>query len=61
MVQYKMLERHRQGRKTDWIYRPDRQFEKEMDRMKRFSQFAFSWSTGIPDKPTSFLPQIRKT
>lgn len=44
MVQYKMLERHRQGRKTDWIYRPDRQFEKEMDRMKRFSQ---SHSPGV--------------
>ena len=38
MVQYKMLEPHRKGRKTDWIYRPDRQFEKEMERMKRFSQ-----------------------
>ena len=38
MVQYKMLEPHRRGRKTDWIYRPDRQFEEELDRMKVFSQ-----------------------
>lgn len=38
MVQYKMLEPHRKGRKTDWIYRPDRQFEREMERMKRFSK-----------------------
>ena len=38
MVQYKMLEPHRKGRKTDWIFRPDGQFDKEMERMKRFSQ-----------------------
>ena len=38
MVQYKMLEPHRKDRKTDWIFRPDRQFDKEMERMKRFSQ-----------------------
>lgn len=44
MVQYKMLEPHGKGGKTDWIYRPDRQFEKEMDRMKRFSQ---SHSPGV--------------
>jgi len=38
MVQYKMLEPHPDGRSTDWIYRPDRQFEEEMARMKFFSQ-----------------------
>lgn len=36
MVQYKMLEPHRNGRKTDWIYRPDRQLQREMERMKLF-------------------------
>ena len=41
MVQYKMLEPHRRGRKTDWIYRPDRQFERERERMKCFSQSHF--------------------
>ena len=38
MVQYKMLEPHPNGRSTDWIYRPDGQFEEELDRMKVFSQ-----------------------
>ena len=38
MVQYKMLEHNSKGQKTDWIYYPDRQLEKEMNRMKRFSQ-----------------------
>ena len=37
MVQYKMLEPHPTGRSTDWIYRPDEQFEEELDRMKAFS------------------------
>ena len=48
MVQYKMLERHRQGRKTDWIYRPDRQFEKEMERMKPLVSHILLeyWNTG---------------
>ena len=38
MVQYKMLEPHPKGRSTVWIYRPDSQFEEELDRMKFFSQ-----------------------
>ena len=38
MIQYKMLEPHRKDRKTDWIFRPNRQFDREMERMKRFSQ-----------------------
>ena len=38
MVQHKMLEPHPSGRSTDWIYRPDEQFEEELDRMKVFSQ-----------------------
>ena len=38
MIQYKMLEPHSKGRKTDWIYRPDDQFEREVERMKRFGQ-----------------------
>ena len=38
MVQYKMLERHFHGRKTDWLYRPDEQLEREIKRMKSFSQ-----------------------
>ena len=37
MVQYKMLEPHRNGKKTDWLYRPDKQLEKEMERMRLFS------------------------
>ena len=38
MVQYKMLEPKRNRPGTDWIYYPDPQLEKEMDRMKRFSK-----------------------
>ncbi len=38
MVQYKMLEYNRKGPTTDWIYRPDRQLEKEMNRMRLFGQ-----------------------
>lgn len=37
MVQYKMLERHQTAKQTDWLYRPDSQLEKEISRMKRFS------------------------
>ena len=37
MVQYKMLEPHGKGKATDWIYRPDKQFEREVERMKRFN------------------------
>lgn len=38
MVQYKMLERVSAGGDTDWLYRPDKQFEKELARMKRFCE-----------------------
>lgn len=38
MVQYKMLEPSRSGGDTDWLYRPDGQFNKELARMKRFNQ-----------------------
>ena len=40
MVQYKMLEPISEDQNTDWIYYPDsdRQFQKEMNRMKGFSQ-----------------------
>ncbi len=40
MVQYKMLEPTREDNGTDWIYRPDDQFGKQINRMKsfRFSQ-----------------------
>lgn len=37
MVQYKMLNPARSGYETDWLYRPDSQFNKEMARMKLFS------------------------
>ena len=37
MVQYKMLEPLREDKDTDWIYRPDAQFEKQLASMKRFS------------------------
>ena len=37
MVQYKMLERLQTAKQTDWLYRPDGQLEKEISRMKRFS------------------------
>lgn len=37
MVQYKMLEPTREDDDTDWIYRPDDQFGKQVDRMKSFS------------------------
>lgn len=37
MVQYKMLKPHRKNGETDWIYRPDGQFKKELARMKLFS------------------------
>jgi hypothetical protein len=39
MLQYKMLEEHRTqaDEKTDWIYRPDNQLEKEIARMKVFA------------------------
>jgi len=36
MVQYKMLEPARSSGNTDWLYRPDGQFKKELIRMKRF-------------------------
>lgn len=39
MVQYKMLEpRARRGGTTDWLYRPDGQLQKELARMRLFSQ-----------------------
>lgn len=37
MVQYKMLESSRTAEQTDWLYRPDKQLEEEISRMKRFS------------------------
>ncbi len=37
MVQYKMLEPTREDNGTDWIYRPDDQFGKQVDRMKSFN------------------------
>ncbi len=37
MVQYKMLEPVSLEKKTDWIFRPDAQFRKELARMRRFS------------------------
>ena len=37
MVQYKMLERTNRTGKTDWVYRPDRQFRDEVKRMRAFS------------------------
>lgn len=38
MVQYKMLDPEREEEGTDWIYRPDSQLKKELDRMKLFSR-----------------------
>ena len=40
MVQYKMLEPHSEDQSIDWIYYPDsdKQFQKEMNRMRGFSQ-----------------------
>ena len=40
MVQYKMLEPNSEDQNTDWIYYPnsDKQFQKELNRMKDFSQ-----------------------
>jgi hypothetical protein len=38
MVQYKMLEADDDQDDTDWIYRPDDQFAKEIERMKRFAR-----------------------
>jgi hypothetical protein len=38
MVQYKMLEADRRNDVTDWLYRPDGQLQKELARMKLFSQ-----------------------
>jgi hypothetical protein len=38
MVQYKMLEREKNGPDTDWIYRPDGQLDEEIKRMKQFSK-----------------------
>jgi hypothetical protein len=39
MVQYKMLEpvERKSAEQTDWIYRPDAQFDEEISRMRRFS------------------------
>lgn len=36
MIQYKMLEEEKDKDKRHWIYRPDKQFDKEMERMKKF-------------------------
>ena len=38
MVQYKMLEADRSGKSTDWLYRPDAQFGKEIARMDKFAR-----------------------
>ena len=40
MVQYKMLERSRRSDKTDWLYRPDGQLEKEINRMNSLSRIS---------------------
>jgi hypothetical protein len=37
MLQYKMLTAHREGKETDWIYRPDEQLAEEIKRMETFS------------------------
>ena len=37
MVQYKMLEPEKRRGKTDWIFRPDAQFSKEVARMRKFA------------------------
>lgn len=39
MVQYKMLDRSRRSNKTDWLYHPDGQLEKETNRMNSLSRF----------------------
>jgi hypothetical protein len=39
LVQYKMLEqeeRNRDGEEREWVYRPDKQFNAEVERMKKF-------------------------
>jgi hypothetical protein len=36
LVQYKMLEPVERGESRDWIYRPDKQFKKEILRMEKF-------------------------
>ena len=36
LVQYKMLEQEGSGDKTRWVYRPDTQLEKELNRMRKF-------------------------
>lgn len=39
MVQYKMLERQsRRGHPADWLYHPDAQLQKELDRMQLFNR-----------------------
>ncbi|MEW8411144.1 MAG: hypothetical protein AB2696_20080 [Candidatus Thiodiazotropha sp.] len=38
MVQYKMLKPDKNGKDTDWIYRPDGQLEKQIKCMKQFSK-----------------------
>ena len=38
MVQYKMLERSRRSDKTDWLYHPDGQLEKEINRMNSLNR-----------------------
>lgn len=38
MVQYKMLEPDRSSGSTDWLYRPDSQLQKELDRIKLFAR-----------------------
>ena len=38
MVQYKMLDAIKNDENTDWIYRPDSQLKKEINRMKQFSK-----------------------
>ena len=37
MVQYKMLEAEGEGRRKDWVFRPDNQFREEVARMRRFA------------------------
>ena len=37
MVQYKMLERMQRAGKTDWVYRPEKQFRDEVKRMRMFA------------------------
>ena len=61
MVQYKMLKPHRKGRKTDWIYRPDRQFRKRNGANESLHSVSYSWAAGIQNKPPSLLHSVRKT